>query len=124
MIFKLQSIGVGGLLLNILKQFLFNRQQRVAVDGFYSSLITVRSGVPQGSVLGPLLFIIFTADMWCDLKNNMIAYADDSTLYAVIKSPSGRLSVAESLNQDLSKIESLCNLWGTSRIPPPLAGLS
>ena len=43
--------------------------------------------------------------MWCDLKNNM-------TAYAVIKSPSDRLSVAESLNLDLSKIESWCNLWG------------
>ena len=55
LLFKLQSIGVGGVLLSILKQFLSNRQQRVAVDGFYSSLISVRSGVPQGSVLGPLL---------------------------------------------------------------------
>ena len=50
-----ESIGVGGLLLNILKQFLLNRQYRVSVDGFYSGLTTVRSGVPQGIVLGPLL---------------------------------------------------------------------
>ena len=47
LIFKLQPIGVGGFLLNNLKQFLLNRQQRVAVDGFYSTLTTVRSGVPR-----------------------------------------------------------------------------
>ena len=50
--------------------------------------------------------MIFTGDMWCDLKNNINAYADDSTLYATIKSPTHRLAVAESLNEDLHKIES------------------
>ena len=50
--------------------------------------------------------------MWRDLKNNMIAYADDSTLYATIKSPYDRLAVAESLNLDLKKIESWCDSWG------------
>ena len=53
---------------------------------FIRQQTTVRFGVPQGSVLGSLLFIIFTADMWCEL-NNMIVYTDDSTLYAIIKSP-------------------------------------
>ena len=56
LLFKLQSIGVGCLLLNILKQFLLNRQQRVAVDGFYSTFTTVRTGVSQGSFLGPFLY--------------------------------------------------------------------
>ena len=50
--------------------------------------------------------------MWCGLKNNMIAYADDSTLYAIIRSSSDRLAVAESLNLDLKKIESWCDSWG------------
>ena len=59
-------------------------------------------------VQGPL--IIGTADMWCDLNNIMIAYADDSTLYAIIKSPSD-LAVADSLNLDLSKIQSWCSSW-------------
>ena len=83
----------------------------MAVDGFYSSLTSVRSGVPQGSVLGPLLFIIFTTEMWCGIKNNMIVYADNSTLHATIKSSFNRLAVAESLNLDLKKIESWCGSW-------------
>ena len=50
--------------------------------------------------------------MWYGLKNNMIAYADDSTLYATIKSPSDRFAVADSLNLELKKIESLYDSWG------------
>ena len=50
--------------------------------------------------------------MWCGLKNNMIVYADNSTLHATIKSSFNRLAVAESLNLDLKKMESWCDSWG------------
>ena len=69
------------------------------------AILTVLSGVPQGSVLGPLFFIIYTADMWDGLENRLIAYADDATLYAPIYSPPNRIAVAESLNRDLIKIK-------------------
>ena len=74
------------------------------VDGIFSQFKPVVSGVPQGSVLGPLLFILYTADMWNDLENKIISYADDTTLYAEIASPSECTNVANSLNRDLAKI--------------------
>ena len=62
LIFKLQKFGVGGSFLSILSEFLSGRTQKVVVDGQFSELKNVVSGVPQGSVLGPFLFIIYTHD--------------------------------------------------------------
>ena len=56
------------------------------------------SGVPQSSVLGPLFFILYTADMWNDFENKIISYPDNTTLYAKAASPSGCINVANSLN--------------------------
>ena len=117
LIFKLKSVGIGGNILSILTEFLTNRQQRVVVDGSFSTYSRVHSGVPQGSVLGPLLFILYTSDMWFDITNKILAYADDTSLYAHIPSPAMRLDVANSLNEDLSKIQSWCLQWGMKLNP-------
>ena len=94
-----------------------DRKQRVVVDGHHGEWRSVVSGVPQGSVLGPLLFILYTQDMWIGLENQLVAYADDATLLAVIPSPDQRLLVAESLNRDLAKIYDWCSLWGMKLNP-------
>ena len=112
LIFKLRQLGVGGPFLSILTEFLSNRLQRVVVDGQFNDYRGVVSGVPQGSVLGPLLFILYTYDMWFGLENMLVSYADDATLLARIPSPNMRSDVTESLNRDLSKISTWCNLWG------------
>ena len=117
LIFKLKSVGVGGSILSILSEFLTNRQQRVVVDGSFSPYSRVYSGVPQGSVLGPLLFIFYTSDMWFDITNKILAYADDTSLYAHIPSPAMRLGVAQSLTEDLHKIQSWCLQWGMKLNP-------
>ena len=55
---KLCSVDIGGSVLSIVAQFLSNRSQHVMVDGYRSKLVNVMSGLPQGSVLGPLLFLL------------------------------------------------------------------
>ena len=74
------------------------------VDGCRSKLVNVVSGVPQGSVLGPLLFLLYTSELFSVLENKLIGYTDDSTLIAVVPSPGLRVAVAESLSRDLASI--------------------
>ena len=100
-LYKLCSVGIGGSVLSILAQFLSNRSQRVMVDGCRSKLVNVVSGVPQGSVLGPLLFLVYASELFSILENKLIGYADNSTLMAVVPSPGVRVAVAESLIRNL-----------------------
>ena len=99
--YKLSSLGIGDSVLSILTQFLSDRSQHVMVDGCRSKLVNVLSGVPQSSVLGPLLFLLYTSELFSILENNLIGYADDSTLIAVVPFPCMRVAVAESLSRDL-----------------------
>ena len=82
------------------------------VDGCRSKLVNVLLGVPQGSVLGPLLFLLYTSELFSILENKLIGYADDSTLMAVVPSPGIRVAVAESLIRDLGRVSEWCDLWG------------
>ena len=102
LVFKLREAGVGGLILKFFQNFLSSRTQRVKVNGVFSSSIDVVSGVPQGSVLGPLLFLLYIADLPRLLQNELVGYADDSTLLCRIPHPRDRSSVAASLNDDLA----------------------
>ena len=99
-------------MLSVLTQFLSNRSQYVLVDGCRSKLVNVVSGVPQGSVLGPLLFLLYTSELFSILENQLLGYADDSTLIAVVPSPGVRVTVAESLNRDLVRVNVWCDFWG------------
>lgn len=78
------SFGIGGVNLRWIMEFLTGRTQRVVVNGVVSSPLDVISGVPQGSVLGPLLFIIYIEDIQycCEQECKMGLYADDSKLYS------------------------------------------
>ena len=82
------------------------------MDGCRSKLVNVVSGVPQGSVLGPLLILLYTLELFSILENKLIGYADDSTLMAVVPSPGDRVTVAESLSRDLVRVNAWCDLWG------------
>ena len=95
LLFKLKSIG--GSVLSICPEFLSDRTQRVVVDGSTSEWIPTISGVPQGSVLGSLLFILYTREMFQLFENILFDYADDSTLLAVAHQPADRPAVADSL---------------------------
>ena len=82
------------------------------MDGCLSKLVNVVSGVPQGSVLGQLLFLLYTSELFYILENKLIGYADDSTLMAVVPSPGVRVEVAEPLIRDLGRVGESCDLWG------------
>ena len=101
LLFKLKSIGVDGSVLSICREFLSNRRQRVVVDGAISEYIPIVSGIPQRCVLGSLLFILYTSEMFELVENRLYAYADDSTL----------LLVAASLNRDIARIQEWHNNW-------------
>ena len=110
-LFKLKSIGVGGSVQSICREFLSNRRQRIVVDGATSEWIPTISGLPQGSVLGPHLFILDTSEMFEMVDNRLYAYADDSTLLAVVCKPADRPAVAASLNKDMATTQDWCNHW-------------
>ena len=96
---------------------------RVKVDDVFSSSIDVISDVPQGSVLGPLLFLLYIADLPRLLQNELVGYADDSTLLCRIPHPRDRSSVAASLNDDLAVISDWCSRWGMLVNPSKTRGM-
>ena len=96
---KLRRLGVGGDLLRWLKEFLTNRVQFVAVDGALSENSRVISGVPQGSVLGPLLFLIHIGDINERVQNSIVrSFADDTRIIMPIQSDADCRNLQNDLN--------------------------
>ena len=82
---KCHSLGIRGPLLSWLQGYLMARQPFVVVNGFSSHTAPTHSGVPQGSVLGPLLFLLFINDLSNSLRSRFFFFADDITLYSCSK---------------------------------------
>ena len=94
-----------------MKSFLAHRMQRTVLNGKSSRWGTVTAGVPQGSILGPLFFLIYIKDLTDGLKCNVKLFADDTSIFTVVHEPT---TAAENLNHDLD----LINLWATKwRMP-------
>ena len=81
--------------------FLSNRKQRVVLNGQTSSWADVNAGVPQGSILGPLLFLIYINDLADGLSSNAKLFADDTSLFSVAHNAN---TTVKQLNNDLVKI--------------------
>ena len=97
-LFKLQQNDISDDLRNILSDFLRNRKQRVTLNGQSSSWTNVNAGVPQGSILGPLLFLIYINDLPDGLSSNAKLFADDTSLFSVVHDTN---TFATELNSDL-----------------------
>ena len=82
-IFKLKQNGVAGNAINSLINYLSGRRQRVVINGTSSEYFQVESGVPQGSVLGPLLFLIYINDLENGITSEIIFFADDTMIYSI-----------------------------------------
>jgi hypothetical protein len=105
---KLQCYGIGGKLLCWFKSYLTNRQQRVVINGLSSKWVPVLSGVPQGSIMGPLLFLLYIDDISSCLKfSKSMVFADDTKLYMSIDSESD----CQKLQADLNAIEYWSKTW-------------
>ena len=100
-IFRLRQNGISGDLLNILSDILSNRKKRVVLNGQIFSCAIITVGVPQGSILGPLLFFIYINDLSDGLTSIVKLFADDTSLFSVVHDIN--TSVKE-LNEDLNKI--------------------
>ena len=81
---KLKSNGISGNLLLFFESYLFNRHQRVTLNGTESPWKSISAGVPQGSVLGPLLFLIYINDLTENIKSQMRLFADDSFIFSQV----------------------------------------
>ena len=107
LLLKLRSCGVGGKLLNWIAAFLMGRQQRVTVNGVRSDWVEVTSGVPQGTVLGPLLFVVFVNDLPGNVSSSVKMFADDTKIYRNI----GQTSDIQLLQRDLDALLEWSERW-------------
>ena len=100
---KLKSYGISGQIFGLISSFLSNRQLRVILDGMSSQEYPVNAGVPQSSILGLTLFLLYTNDLPADVICNVAIYADDTTLYSKCDQASDRwqLELASELESDL-----------------------
>ena len=105
---KLSQAGVDGMFYDIISSYLDNRKQIVVVDGKKSDILDIRAGVPQGSRLGPLLFLIYMNDITDDIESDILIFADDTSLFVTGTDPA---ETAEILNRDLQKISSWATRW-------------
>ena len=104
---ELANFGIQSNIHKWITTWLTSRTQRVLVEGCTSSTKKVLSGVPQGTVLGPLMFLLYINDIDTNITSSIRLYADDCVLYRVIKSPQDR----DLLQQDLNQLVQWTQTW-------------
>ena len=107
LLMKLRGYGIEGRILAWIEAFLADRRQRVVVNDSRSSWADVTSGIPQGSVLGPILFIIYINDMPTSVLSSIYLFADDAKVYRSISSNDD----PPTLQHDLQQLEKWSERW-------------
>ena len=108
LLYKVKNFGIDGKLYSLIESFLSNRYQRVNLNGQSSEWLPVKAGVPQGSLLGPLLFLSYINDLPAGLLSNVKLFADDTALFSTVYSPS---KTANELEHDLALINDWALQW-------------
>ena len=114
--FKLKSYGVTGPILLLIQDFLSGRSQRVVLDGKASGWTNISAGVPQGSILGPLFFLIYINDLPQGIISKLKIFADDSSLFSLILD---QIRCSIQMNNDLQKVSEFAHQWKMSFNPDP-----
>ena len=112
--YKLNKAGITGSLLSWFTNYLSNRSQRVVLPVASSSWKTIKAGVPQGFIHGPLLFLVYINDIVGDIRCKIRLFADDTSLYIIVDNPT---EAAQLLNSDMEKIHSWAKKWLVSFSP-------
>lgn len=107
LLLKLSKLNIDSSVLSWIHCFLTNRQQLVTVNGFSSTLVSVTSGVPQGSVLGPLLFLIYINDIASNISSKISLFADDCVVYREVTNSFDLIQ----LQNDINTISLWCDTW-------------
>ena len=107
LLFKLSQHGVKGNTLNWIRAFLVGRTQAVVLEGESSSEVPVTSGVPQGSVLGPLLFLLYINELPQNIQAQVRLFADDTAVYLTVGSSDDR----DTLQADLNTLQEWELVW-------------
>ena len=120
LLYKLESYGIKGSILKWFESYLTDRQQSVTVEGFKSNLRSLNAGVPQGSVLGPFLFLLFINDITNQISSNIKLFADDTSLFVIVDDIDASTSI---LNDDLESIHSWSRQWNINFNPDKTVSL-
>ncbi len=107
---KLENMGIRGNLLRWIKSYLSDRKQRVVINGVESDLRDINASVPQGSILGPLLFLCHVNDIVDNLETLPYLFADDTSLYCEID-PTDVPGTFDMINRDLVRLSTWANTW-------------
>ena len=116
LVYKLKRNGIDGNLINLFKDFLYLRKQRVVLNGQFSNWKPIEAGVPQGSILGPLFFLIYVNDISDNLQSEVKIFADDTSLFSTVHDSN---NCARLLNSDLLLIQNWALQWKMSFNPDP-----
>ena len=111
LLYKLKTYGIKGKLFEWFRAYLSDRKQSVIFEGHKSSTKLISAGVPQGSVLGPFLFLLFINDITNNVTSNIKLFADDTSLYVIVDNVNDLDTPAKKLNDDISLITAWANQW-------------